>query len=126
VTSGGTRCDCVASSSFLLLFSVVSLTPERRSRNLRQDLCSDDDFFSRGIQFYFIFLFEFVVDQMPFFSLLSVSLWLSYPKEMSLRNWVWKRISVNSESFAVRFGVRRSRVMDSEDVVSQQSNANRW
>jgi hypothetical protein len=32
----------------------------------------------------------------------------------------------NSGSVAVRFGVRRSRVMDSEDVVSQQSNANRW
>jgi hypothetical protein len=83
-------------------------------------------FFPEGSNFIFIFLFEFVVDQMPFFSLLSVSLWLSYPKEMSLRNWVWKRISVNSKSFAVRFGVRRSRVMDSEDVVSQQSNANRW
>jgi hypothetical protein len=65
---------------------------------------------------------------MPFFLLLSVSLWLSYPKEMCcpLRKWVWKRISVNSESVAVRFGVRRSQVMDSEDVVSQQSNANRW
>jgi hypothetical protein len=84
--------------------------------------------FPEGSKFYFILLLEFVVDQMPFFSpsLCQFVAFMSQGNVLSAEKLGLEKDFSNSGSVAVRFGVRRSRVMDSEDVVSQQSNANRW